>query len=646
MKNLLLCGSFLLLGANALQAQVNKVPMIEHFTQASCGPCASQNPAMKVTLDAFGTANYAKISHQVSWPGFDPMYNSFPTGPDARVSYYGVTGVPNTSLNGSATGAPNTIVTAATLSAAAMVMTPYDIAVSQSWADPNTVTVTIDVANTTGAAVSSADKIYVTMVENQVNYATAPGSNGEVEFYNVMRQMYNATTGAEGATTGAALSSIAANSTQNFTFTITNLPSYIADKGQVAFVVYIQNDGSKEMMQAGKSVPVPIPGLIDVAATTASIAGAGYCDYSFTPGVEFTNNDAAAVTDVVVEYSINGGTAIQQAFSGSLAQGQSTTISFPGATLAGGTSVVSYNVVSVNGAQNWQSPSAISIADETYNKLNLAGVAAPVSEGMETAVLNGGYSTELTTAIFDGGGIGAGSFGVLDGPTFNYGAIGGFALSDRSIRFRFYNISAGDQMSLIMQKVNLTSNSQLTFSHAYRQYSSENDKLEVFVSTDCGSTWTSVFAEQGSSLATLPLSTTAYVPAAASDWAANTVDLSAYDNTSDVVIRFTATSDFGNNMFLDDINIGGATNVEDLTSTQFDVYPNPATDKVTVKVSEAGSVDARIDVLDLKGQVVSSNVLAAGQSSVEVSTSSLASGVYTLRVMSETGVATERLVIQ
>lgn len=646
MKNLLLCGGLLVFGSGSLFAQVNKVPMIEHFTQASCGPCASQNPTMQATLNGY-SGEYVKVSHQVSWPGTDPMYNDFQAGPDARVTYYGVQGVPNTSLNGGATGAPNTIVTAATLASAAAVTTPYQITATQSWADPNTVTVNIDVENVTGSAVSSADKIYVTMVENQVNYNTAPGSNGETEFYSVMRQMYNASTGAADATTGAALGSIAANSTENFNFTITSLPNYIADKGQVTFAIYIQNDASKEILQAGKTAVVSIPGLINVEANTASVAAAGYCDYSYTPGVEFVNNDASTtVTEVVAEYSINGGTSVQETFTGSLTQGQSTTITFPATTLAGGTSVISYQIVSVNGAQNWQSPAAVSVPNEVYSKLNQTGVAAPVIEGMETATLNGGYSRDLSTAIFDAdAAIGEALFGILDGPTFNYGAIGGFANSDRSIRFRFYNIQSGE-MNLVMQKVNLGTNSALTFSHAYRQYQAENDKLEVFVSTDCGATWTSVFSEQGTGLATLSPSQTSFVPSAAADWASNTVDLSAYDNTQDVVIKFTATSAYGNNLFIDDINIGEPSNVEELTAATFDVYPNPATDKVVVEVSETSSEDANITVFDVNGQIVSSTVLNAGKSSVEVNTSALASGVYTVRVNSQAGIATERLVIK
>ena len=56
-----------------VQAQVAQMPIVEHFTQASCGPCASQNPTLYTTLGTFGSANYAKITYQTSWPGVDPM---------------------------------------------------------------------------------------------------------------------------------------------------------------------------------------------------------------------------------------------------------------------------------------------------------------------------------------------------------------------------------------------------------------------------------------------------------------------------------------------------------------------------------------------------------------------------------------------
>lgn len=627
-------------------AQVNKVPMIEHFTQASCGPCASQNPAMKTTLDGF-SGDYVKISHQVSWPGYDPMYDFFPTGPDARVSFYGITGVPNTSLNGGSPGAPNTIVTNSTLTSAAATMTPYDITVTQSWPDANTIDLDIDVTNVTGAAISSADKIYIAMVENVVDYGTAPGSNGETIFYNVMREMYT-TTGAGGATTGSALGTIAGSATENFSFTISSLPSYISDKAQVTFAVFVQNNGTKEIMQAGKSSVVAIPGIIQVAAASASTVSSDLCDYGFTPAVEFTNNDAATpVTEVVAEYQIDGGTAVQQTFTGNLTQGQSTTIAFPAATLNPGTTTVSYTIVSVNGGQDWSSPAAVSIADETFSKLSSTGVAAPVAEGMENSVLEAGtgYSREITTGFFEAGSIALSDFCIVDGPAYSYGAHGGFGNSDRCIRARFYNLTSGT-MSLTMDKINLGANSELTFSHAYRQYAAENDRLKVLVSTDCGASWDEVYNEAGSSLATLAAATAAYNTPAAGDWESNTVDLSAYDNTDDVVVKFEMTSAYGNNLFLDDINIkeAGVDGIDEVNQVEFSVYPNPASEQFTVKLGQ--DIQSEIQILDVQGKVVSAQVVAAGQSTVIINAAGFEAGIYTVLVKTENGVSVQKIVVQ
>lgn len=638
-----------LAGATSLNAQVNKVPLIEHFTQASCGPCASQNPTLKATLDAFGEANYVRVSHQVSWPGTDPMNLAFPSGPEDRRQYYGITGVPNTCLNGisnSSPGSPNTIVTSASLSNAAAEQTPYAISATQSWIDANTVQVDIDVTNTTGSDVSDADKIFVSMVERHVSYSSAPGSNGETDFEYVLRQMYDATTGASGATTGASLGTIPAGSTTNFNFTISSIPSYVRDKSEIIFAVYIQNSTTKEIFQAGKTSIVPIPGVISVAAESASTVGSGYCDYSITPAIEFTNNDQnTTVTTVEAQYSIDGGTPVTQTYTGSLTNGQSATITFPATTLNPGESTVSYEILSVNGAQNWVSSSAVAIEDEVYNKLNATSIPAPINEGMETAPLepSTGYSRDLTTGIFDAPGIDISSFSVLDGPAYGYGQIGGFANSNRSVRFRFYAISSGE-MNLVMQKVNLGTNSELSFDHAYRQYLNENDRLEVLVSTDCGATWNTVFDKAGSNLATLAASTTQYTPSAASDWVNNAIDLSAYDNTNDVIVRFKATSDYGNNLFIDNINIGAATSVDELAEINFNVYPNPTHGDFTVSFPNAQE-NTVVEVLNLNGQVVASSVVN-GVQIVEFDATELAAGVYTVRVQSETGVTTKKVIVE
>ncbi|WP_179351528.1 T9SS-dependent choice-of-anchor J family protein [Winogradskyella vidalii] len=629
MKNILL-SIFTLAGFIALQAQVQKKPLIEHFTQASCVPCATQNPMLKTTLDAYGETNYVRISHQTSWPGSDPMNAAFPEGPLDRVIYYGVEGVPDTSLNGGTTGFPNSIVTSSSLASAATVMTPYSITATQTWANPNELTVNIDVENVTGTAISSADRIYVTMVEDEVVYPSAPGANGETSFEYVMRQMYNASTGEPSATTGAVLGTIDAMSSTNFNFTITDLPSYLRDKTQVSFAIYIQNNATKEILQAEKTYPTEdIPEIIFVSAASATTAGSGYCDYAITPGIEFTNNDPnTTVTEVVAEYTINDGTTEQQTFTGSLTNGQSTTITFPESTLSAGTNILYSEIISVNGNQYWASTASVSIPNDTYRRLNSESIPAPILEGFEDGVIasNVGYSRDLETAIFDAdASISESQFTILDGPIIGLGAIGGFGNSNRSVVFQFYAIPSGE-MNLIFQKVELGSNSTLTFDHTYRQYINENDRLEILVSTDCGSTWTNVFNKAGSELATLTPLTSQYLPSGVNGWLNNSIDLSAYNNMDDVLIRFKATSAYGNNMFIDNISMNSTLSVDDVARlNSIKLHPNPSSD--FIQISGLTTVE-NYSIYNVLGAKVSQGTVVNNQS---INIEDYSNGIYFLK---------------
>ena len=47
MRTLILAFLFSLIGNAPLFSQATKYVLFEHFTQASCGPCASQNPGFQ-----------------------------------------------------------------------------------------------------------------------------------------------------------------------------------------------------------------------------------------------------------------------------------------------------------------------------------------------------------------------------------------------------------------------------------------------------------------------------------------------------------------------------------------------------------------------------------------------------------------------
>ena len=108
----------------------------------------------------------------------------------------------------------------------------------------------------------------------------------------------------------------------------------------------------------------------------------------------------------------------------------------------------------------------------------------------------------------------------------------------------------------------------LEFDHAYARYNSgSDDSLIVLVSSDCGLTWDRVLelGENGSfNFRTRPDLQIAFTPSIQSDWCGSgtgasckSVNLSSYAGNSNVQVMFESYNDYGNNLFLDNINITG-----------------------------------------------------------------------------------------
>ncbi len=96
---------FVAFAYNAI-GQSTRMVLAEEFTQASCPPCATQNPTFNSLLDANSTKVVA-IKYQTNWPGVDPMNVNTQSMVGPRVTYYSVTGVPWAAMDGTAqTGSP------------------------------------------------------------------------------------------------------------------------------------------------------------------------------------------------------------------------------------------------------------------------------------------------------------------------------------------------------------------------------------------------------------------------------------------------------------------------------------------------------------------------------------------------------------
>lgn len=263
MKKINLLLSSLIVSSFAF-AQAPKFVLFEHFTQASCGPCASQNPAFETNILNANLQTVRHIAYHTSWPGVDEMNAANPTEVADRVTYYNVSGVPNVVLQGNyKQGAPGGM-TQADVNAQFSMGSPIKIEVSEvDNGSSRDVTVVI---KTVGTVPAGNYKLYTAVVENPRNYTTAPGNNGETHFPNVFRKMYPSTAG-ENVTLAATGSSV------SFNYTYTVDPNWIA--ANVKVVSFLQNTATKEVLNVGTLGDPAINYSLSSPTTEISNVGAG-----------------------------------------------------------------------------------------------------------------------------------------------------------------------------------------------------------------------------------------------------------------------------------------------------------------------------------------------------------------------------------
>ncbi|MEI6899457.1 MAG: T9SS type A sorting domain-containing protein [Bacteroidota bacterium] len=230
-------------GAHEAKAQAKKYVIFEHFTQASCGPCAQQNPAMAATLAA-NEGRYHQFSYHTSWPGVDPMNAYNPTQVADRVTYYGVTGVPDVvgcgnKYRGSPTGCTQTLIDNLASDAS-----PIRLIVREtSNGTVRTVKVKVFTVDTMPAG---PFKIRVGVLERNVHYNTPPGSNGEKDFPDVFRKMLP-------STAGDAFVPAAIGDSVTMTYTY-NLDLAVWDTTKIYTCAFIQKDATKEIINSGSTI--------------------------------------------------------------------------------------------------------------------------------------------------------------------------------------------------------------------------------------------------------------------------------------------------------------------------------------------------------------------------------------------------------
>ncbi|MFN3917895.1 MAG: T9SS type A sorting domain-containing protein [Flavobacteriales bacterium] len=85
--------------------------------------------------------------------------------------------------------------------------------------------------------------------------------------------------------------------------------------------------------------------------------------------------------------------------------------------------------------------------------------------------------------------------------------------------------------------------------------------------------------------------------------------------------------------------VGTIVGITEINLIEFNLFPNPANDLYTISVSTSGT----LEVYGNNGQLVSTESIESGKTTKDVH--QLATGVYTIRFVTENGVAVKRLVV-
>jgi hypothetical protein len=224
-------------------SQSQRLVLLEHFTGASCPPCAIYNPAVNSLLDS-NSDKIIAIKYQLAPPGNDPMYEDNPAHSGSRAGYYNVSSIPNSVIDGNFFNNHPAEWGINDVNSRYNEPSPYDIEITYE--------VSLEAVNATISITASQDfndnnlVLHTVVVEEDITFATAPGTNGETTFKNVMKEMLpnqNGTSLPSAWTEGQ---------TEEFTFSWDHTNANIYDYTELSVVAYVQNNSTKEVHQAAK----------------------------------------------------------------------------------------------------------------------------------------------------------------------------------------------------------------------------------------------------------------------------------------------------------------------------------------------------------------------------------------------------------
>jgi PKD repeat protein len=189
------------------------------------------------------------------------------------------------------------------------------------------------------------------------------------------------------------------------------------------------------------------------------------------------------------------------------------------------------------------------------------------------------------------------------------------------------------------------SSTRVAFKYAYSGVGtpSSSTKLQLQVSNNCETNWTTRLTISGSSLLSEPIQNQPFIPNI-NEWVQESINLPSTYLVDGFRFRFVFTSEGNDRLFLDDVNVDVTAGVAEDEQGGFSIYPNPATDQLTVACANPTTDQTVLELIDSQGKLLLSKSLN-GTDRIGLDVSAFSVGMYLIRISGQRSTCTQNFII-
>jgi hypothetical protein len=317
-------------------------------------------------------------------------------------------------------------------------------------------------------------------------------------------------------------------------------------KGQVdRMKIILENSPRRKSLLTSPGLFDPSPVANDLGIKEVVSPEHGSCSGNVIPKITIGNYGTNTVTSAKVSVKKNGSLIQTVTFSFSLAPAQDViietqTVTFSPIPVSAGTSEFTFEILETNGGADGNARNDRASRSTTVPKPASVPIVEPIDE--------------LPT-----------DWGIINADdyfTWQFVTAPSSEPDNSAMKMNFYDYEDGQgEIDLFVSPVLDLSNATqglLLFDVAYAPYLESSDGLQVMVFKNCNTDITKaeiIYTKSGTTLATTDESSSEFTPASKEDWRTEILNLSAFLGEASIQLAFVGVNDWGNNLYLDNINL-------------------------------------------------------------------------------------------